>query len=441
MSEYTIINADDVDDVYAGSDVPGEFRPLSDALGTEQVAVTLIRVPPHCDFEQGTGHYHEEQEELYLVTRGTLTMRFGDDIRHVGRRVGRAGGARGRRGRTATRATSRWRCGRCRPGPTAPTRSRSTTSGRRRRTPRRNGPEPHGGVQDDPQLRRGLDALAREQQRHGAALRPALDQVAVVRAGRVARLARVVHRQRAVPRADVDHLAERGAGGDLEERARVRRRPRAARRCCSRCRRRSRRRRRPARGRPRAGGRAPRRPRARSGARSGRRAACPTPSATSACRAAPRCGRSRARGSSSSARSRARRGWRPRRPSGCSSSSRITVGSPGQIASTAFWEPSAARSTAVGSSIEFQTSNSAAAPESGRSTQSQSPQQPDRARVRRLRARARPAAGRPRGLHRAVVDLQAPRVGDDPSRCRRSTDWMRCSRNGAAHSKPILRRR
>ena len=84
MSDYTVINADDVDDVYAGSSVPGEFRPLSDALGTEQVAVTLIRVPPHSDFEQGTGHYHEGQEELYLVTRGTLTMRFGDDIREVG---------------------------------------------------------------------------------------------------------------------------------------------------------------------------------------------------------------------------------------------------------------------------------------------------------------------------------------------------------------------
>ena len=83
MSEYTVISADDVDDVYAGSTVPGEFRPLSDALGCEQVAVTLIRVPPHCDFEQGTGHYHEEQEELYLVTRGTLTMRFGDEIRSV----------------------------------------------------------------------------------------------------------------------------------------------------------------------------------------------------------------------------------------------------------------------------------------------------------------------------------------------------------------------
>jgi mannose-6-phosphate isomerase-like protein (cupin superfamily) len=43
----------------------------------------VIRVPPHSDFEQGTGHFHDEIEELYLVTRGTLTMRFGDEIRMV----------------------------------------------------------------------------------------------------------------------------------------------------------------------------------------------------------------------------------------------------------------------------------------------------------------------------------------------------------------------
>jgi mannose-6-phosphate isomerase-like protein (cupin superfamily) len=81
--DHTIVHADDVEDVYAGSDVPGEFRPLSDALGTEQVAVTLIRIPPHSDFEQGTGHTHDELEELYLVTRGTLTMRFGDQVTKV----------------------------------------------------------------------------------------------------------------------------------------------------------------------------------------------------------------------------------------------------------------------------------------------------------------------------------------------------------------------
>src|SRR3954466_5505684 len=81
---YSIVDPDDVEDPYAGSDVPGEFRSLTAALGCEQLAVTLIRVPPHSDFEQGTGHYHEELEELYVIVRGTLTMRLGDDIRKVG---------------------------------------------------------------------------------------------------------------------------------------------------------------------------------------------------------------------------------------------------------------------------------------------------------------------------------------------------------------------
>jgi mannose-6-phosphate isomerase-like protein (cupin superfamily) len=83
MSEYTIVNADDAKDHYEGTDVPGEFRRLTDALECEQLAVTLIRVPPHSDFEQGTGHYHDEIEEIYIVARGTLTFRAGDDVSRV----------------------------------------------------------------------------------------------------------------------------------------------------------------------------------------------------------------------------------------------------------------------------------------------------------------------------------------------------------------------
>lgn len=82
-TDYAIVDPDAVDDPYAGTDVPGEFRRLTGALGCDQLSVTLIRVPAHCDFEQGTGHFHDEVEELYLVTRGTLTMRFGDEIRAV----------------------------------------------------------------------------------------------------------------------------------------------------------------------------------------------------------------------------------------------------------------------------------------------------------------------------------------------------------------------
>ena len=83
MSDYEVISADDVEDHYEGTSVPGEFRSLTRALGGEQIALTLIRVPPHSDFEQGTGHFHAEQEEVYIIGRGTLTMRFGDDVRKL----------------------------------------------------------------------------------------------------------------------------------------------------------------------------------------------------------------------------------------------------------------------------------------------------------------------------------------------------------------------
>jgi mannose-6-phosphate isomerase-like protein (cupin superfamily) len=83
MPGFAIVRADDVDDAYAGSDVPGEFRKLTDALGAEQLSVTLIRVPPHSDMEQSTGHTHSEIEELYIVAKGTITFRCDEDIEKV----------------------------------------------------------------------------------------------------------------------------------------------------------------------------------------------------------------------------------------------------------------------------------------------------------------------------------------------------------------------
>jgi mannose-6-phosphate isomerase-like protein (cupin superfamily) len=83
MPGFAIVRADDVENPYDGTDVPGEFRRLTDALGAEQVAVTLIRVPPHSDFEQGTGHTHSEVEELYIVAKGTITFRCDDHVERV----------------------------------------------------------------------------------------------------------------------------------------------------------------------------------------------------------------------------------------------------------------------------------------------------------------------------------------------------------------------
>jgi mannose-6-phosphate isomerase-like protein (cupin superfamily) len=83
MPGFAIVRADDVDNPYDGTDVPGEFRRLTGALGAEQLAVTLIRIPPHSDFEQGTGHTHSEIEELYLVAKGTITFRCDDHVEKV----------------------------------------------------------------------------------------------------------------------------------------------------------------------------------------------------------------------------------------------------------------------------------------------------------------------------------------------------------------------
>ena len=79
MSEYSIVSADDVKDHYEGTSA-GRVPAADAGPRAEQVALTLIRVPPHSDFEQGTGHFHDEIEEVYLVTRGTITFRLGEDI-------------------------------------------------------------------------------------------------------------------------------------------------------------------------------------------------------------------------------------------------------------------------------------------------------------------------------------------------------------------------
>jgi mannose-6-phosphate isomerase-like protein (cupin superfamily) len=80
---FAIVDPDEVENPYADSEVPGEFRRLTERLGCQQLAASLIRVPPHSDFEQGTGHFHAEVEELYLLSRGTLTMRFGEEVQTV----------------------------------------------------------------------------------------------------------------------------------------------------------------------------------------------------------------------------------------------------------------------------------------------------------------------------------------------------------------------
>jgi quercetin dioxygenase-like cupin family protein len=56
------------------------FRKVRRELGVTAFGVNAIVLP--AGWETG-GHYHDEQEELYFVHRGTIEMTFGDGDTHV----------------------------------------------------------------------------------------------------------------------------------------------------------------------------------------------------------------------------------------------------------------------------------------------------------------------------------------------------------------------
>lgn len=64
------------------------FRKLRKGLGVTAFGVNVIVMPP--GYETGK-HYHDEQEELYFLHRGTIEMEFGDGTTH---RIEEGGAAR-----------------------------------------------------------------------------------------------------------------------------------------------------------------------------------------------------------------------------------------------------------------------------------------------------------------------------------------------------------
>jgi quercetin dioxygenase-like cupin family protein len=56
------------------------FRKIRRELGVTAFGVNAIVMPP--GYESGR-HLHDEQEELYLVHRGTIEFEFGDGAKHV----------------------------------------------------------------------------------------------------------------------------------------------------------------------------------------------------------------------------------------------------------------------------------------------------------------------------------------------------------------------
>ena len=54
---------------------------MRQALGVKAFGVNAIVYPPGAD---GVLHYHDEQDELYFVHRGTARFEIGDDVREIG---------------------------------------------------------------------------------------------------------------------------------------------------------------------------------------------------------------------------------------------------------------------------------------------------------------------------------------------------------------------
>jgi quercetin dioxygenase-like cupin family protein len=55
------------------------FRKIRSGLGVTAFGVNAIVMPPGYETN---GHYHDEQEELYFVHRGTIAISFGDGSVH-----------------------------------------------------------------------------------------------------------------------------------------------------------------------------------------------------------------------------------------------------------------------------------------------------------------------------------------------------------------------
>ena len=83
MSAYTVVNVEDVDDVFGGK-YPGTMRFLAPPLGTEQVALTHRSMPPGSGGKGGYGHSHRTQEEIYYVVSGTLEFKLGGEVMELG---------------------------------------------------------------------------------------------------------------------------------------------------------------------------------------------------------------------------------------------------------------------------------------------------------------------------------------------------------------------
>jgi mannose-6-phosphate isomerase-like protein (cupin superfamily) len=85
MSEYTVVNLKEVEDQAPkwnlSPDLEARFARV--ALDAELVGLTYQRLAPN--YTVPWGHTHKTQEEVYLVTDGSVQVKVGDEIKELGK--------------------------------------------------------------------------------------------------------------------------------------------------------------------------------------------------------------------------------------------------------------------------------------------------------------------------------------------------------------------
>jgi quercetin dioxygenase-like cupin family protein len=84
MTDYTHKRLPDVDDMAPQFGMPAEMQARFAArpLGLERTGLTYFRLAP--GFRIPFAHRHEDQEEVYVVVRGSARIKIGDDVLELG---------------------------------------------------------------------------------------------------------------------------------------------------------------------------------------------------------------------------------------------------------------------------------------------------------------------------------------------------------------------
>jgi mannose-6-phosphate isomerase-like protein (cupin superfamily) len=83
MADFTTLRFGDLDNYL--EDSGGEFYMGRDALRSPQIGVTWIRLPPGGSTQGDKGHFHDEQDEVYvIVSGGPVEFKVGGETTELG---------------------------------------------------------------------------------------------------------------------------------------------------------------------------------------------------------------------------------------------------------------------------------------------------------------------------------------------------------------------